>query len=257
MKYKKKFGQNFMQDTCVLENIIKCSNIDKKSCVLEVGPGSGNLSYYIANSCNKLYCFEIDIDLKKKFEQKMKNYNNYEVIYEDFLKSDLSKFKDIDNIYFISNVPYYITTPIIKKLIDSKIKFKKIVLMVQDEVGKRLSSKPKKHEYSAISVIVNYFYDVKYEFFVDRKCFYPVPNVDSCVISLSNKDRLYLKSYEFFEKFVFDAFKFKRKNLRNNLKNYDLDKIDKCLNKYNLSLKSRAEEVSLEIFVELSNLLCS
>ena len=128
--------------------------------------------------------------------------------------------------------------------------------MVQNEVALRLSSKPHSSEYGAITVILNYFFDIDYKFLVERNNFYPVPNVDSAIIELSKKDKILdLKNYDTFLKIVYDAFKHKRKNLRNNLKNYDLVNIEIILNKYGMNLQNRAEDISYEIFVEIANIL--
>ena len=160
----------------------------------------------------------------------------------------------IYNLYFVSNVPYYITTPIILKLIESDLHFKKIVMMVQKEVGDRFSSIPGSKQYGSISVFLNYFYEVKKEFLVSRKQFIPEPNVDSVIISFTEKDnKLELNDFNHFERIVKDSFQFKRKTIRNNLKKYDLDLIEKVLSKYGYDLSVRAEMLSYEIFVSISN----
>ena len=236
-KFKKKFGQNFMKDISVLNKIVDISEIDKNSLVIEVGPGDGRLSVLLAKKCKHLICYEIDLDLK-----------NIDIL------SDVSKYC-YDKIFFVSNVPYYITTAIITKLIDCGVIFNKIVLMVQNEVGLRLCSSYGSSSYNAFNVITSYFYNVNYEFFVSRLSFVPSPNVDSCVISLTPTFFNSLKSFDNFKKIVFYSFKFKRKNLKNNLKYYDLDVINRILYKYDLNLNMRAENVPLEVFIELSNSL--
>ena len=177
----------------------------------------------------------------------------------DFLQSDIVS--DIANykynkLYFISNVPYYITTPILFKLIDSNLFFQKIVMMVQKEVGDRFCSGVSKKEYGAITVILNYDFNIKKEFLVDRNQFYPRPNVDSVVVSFTNKDvKEPLIDKNHFLKLVKDSFKFKRKTLRNNLKNYNLDIIEAVLIKCGYDLNIRAEALDYKVFVEMSNAL--
>ena len=257
-KFKKKFGQNFMKDISVLNKIVDISEIDKNSLVIEVGPGDGRLSVLLAKKCKHLICYEIDLDLKNKLDSRFISFDNIEVIFDDFLSidilSDVSKYC-YDKIFFVSNVPYYITTAIITKLIDCGVIFNKIVLMVQNEVGLRLCSSYGSSSYNAFNVITSYYYNVNYEFFVSRLSFVPSPNVDSCVISLTPTFFNSLKSFDNFKKIVFDSFKFKRKNLKNNLKYYDLDVINRILYKYDLNLNMRAENVPLEVFIELSNSL--
>ena len=140
------------------------------------------------------------------------------------------------------------------KLIDSKIDFKAITIMIQKEVGERFTAKVKTRDYSSITVFLNYYFDIIKQFEVSRNCFTPKPNVDSVVITLQKKkEKYHVNNEEFFFEFVREAFKYKRKNLRNNLKKYDLVTIEKILNKYNKDLTSRAEELDISIFVDIVN----
>ena len=142
------------------------------------------------------------------------------------------------------------------KLIDSRLSFEKICMMVQKEVGNRFCAQPGSREYGSISVYLSYFYDIKKEFFVSRKEFIPMPNVDSVVISFQKKDNLlFLKDRDLFFKLVKDSFQYKRKNIRNNLKKYNLEIISSVLSKHGYDLTVRAEQLSVEIFVELANAL--
>ena len=150
-------------------------------------------------------------------------------------------------------MPYYITTPIILSIIESRVDVKEMVFMVQKEVAERFSAKPGTKEYGSISVLLNYYFDIKKLFDVSRTKFYPIPNVDSSVIKLVKKDNILPVNFEKFNKLVKDSFQYKRKNIRNNLKSYDLNKVESVLTKYGYSLSSRSEELSYEIFVELAN----
>lgn len=255
--FKKNLGQNFLQDKNILENIVTTANVNGNSLTIEIGAGSGNLTKEIAKVSNHVLCYEIDTRLENILDESLKDYNNIHIIFDDFLKRDINDdIKDYkyDNLYLIANLPYYITTPIIEKIIESKLKFQKIVVMIQKEVGERFNAKPGMKEYNSLTVYLNYYFDLKKEFIVSRNCFIPKPNVDSIVISLVNKkDLLYLKDINNFNKLLKDSFKFKRKTIRNNLKNYDLSIIEKVLNKYKFNLNTRAEDLPLIVFVDLSN----
>ena len=254
--FKKKYGQNFLKDKNKVKKIVDSANIKDNSLVIEVGPGGGILTTELSLKADNVLCYEIDLELKPILENKFSK-NNVKIIFDDFLnrniENDIEKY-NYDNLYFISNVPYYITTPILMKLINSSLNFDKIVIMVQEEVGERFSAKPNSKDYSSITVFLNYYFDVKKEFKVNRLEFNPVPNVDSEVISFTRKKELLkLKDKELFFKLVKDSFKFKRKNIKNNLKGYNLDIIDRVLKSNNLDLTSRAEQLPIEVFVEMSN----
>ena len=255
--FKKSLGQNFLQDKNILENIVATANVSGTSLTIDIGAGSGNLTKEIAKVSKHVLCYEIDTRLENILDESLKDYNNIHIIFDDFLKRDIKediKNYEYDNLYLIANLPYYITTPIIEKIIESNLKFKKIVVMIQKEVGERFNAKPGMKEYNSLTVYLNYYFDLKNEFIVSRNCFIPKPNVDSIVISLVNKkDLLYLKDIDNFNKLLKDSFKFKRKTIRNNLKNYDLTIVEKVLNKYNFNLNTRAEDLPLIVFIDLSN----
>ena len=259
--FKKKFGQNFLKDEKIIERIATCADIKEKSLVIEVGPGKGVLTKYLAKYADHVLCYEIDLELKDYLDQIVVNNTNVEVEYCDFLQSDLLKKLEqysYEYLYFVSNVPYYITTPIIMKLMNLSLSFTNIVMMVQKEVGERFSSLPGCREYGSISVYLNYFYQVEKVFDVGREYFTPVPNVDSVVVSfIPRKERLFVKDQAFFFRIVRDSFQFKRKTLRNNLKDYDLNLVSLVLSKFGYDLTVRAENLSVEVFVELSNALFS
>lgn len=259
VKFKKKFGQNFLKNKSIVKRIVNVSGIGAEDLVIEVGPGGAILTKELASVSKNVLAYEVDTDLKNELATKLENYDNVEIIFQDFLNSniinDIKKYS-YNKIYFISNVPYYITTPILMKLIESGIHFENIVMMVQKEVGDRFSTKPGNREYASITVLLNYFYNIKKEFFVSRKEFIPEPNVDSVIVSFREKnDKLNLKSFVFFKKVVRDSFQFKRKTIKNNLKKYDLEVVEKVLNKYGYNLSVRAEMLPVEVFVDLANCL--
>lgn len=240
-------------DENILKKIYSSIKPTEGDLIIEIGPGSGNLTRYLKLYNSKLICFEIDTSLKDKLSSL--EDDNTKIIYEDFMNVDLDdviSHYDYQDIYVIANIPYYITTPIIEKITFSKCNVKSMVLMVQKEVAERLSSKPGNKDYGYITCFLNCFYDISKLFNVSRGCFYPVPNVDSAIIKLSRNDKI-INDYDKINRFLMDAFKFKRKNLRNNLSNYSLEIIEDILGKYGYSLSDRAEDIPLDIFIEIVN----
>lgn len=255
--FKKKFGQNFIVDENIIKSIIAKSEIDKNTLVIEIGPGAGSLTYHLSKVAKNVLCYEIDTTLKNILENNLKEANNVDIIYGDFLKAnvekDIKKY-EFDKIYVVANLPYYITTPIICKIIEDKINIDKMVVMVQKEVGLRFKAEPGSKNYGSLSVYLNYYFDIKKLIDVSRNVFLPKPNVDSIVVEFKRKKEfLKVNNEDVFFKLVRDSFTQKRKTLKNNLKKYDLNKIEDTLKKYNLDLSVRAENISLEIFVDIAN----
>ena len=254
-RHKKKYGQNFLKNKKVLIDIIDSIDVKEDDLVIEIGPGQGALTKYLKlYGCN-LVCYEIDKDLKRYLDSFADNKTR--IIYEDFLKANV--LKDISNIkynnlYVIANLPYYVTTPIIEKIISDGISVKGMALMVQKEVAYRFSARPGTKDYGAITVYLDSYFDIDLLFVVNRKDFDPSPNVDSAVVRLirNNKEGL-IKNREVFNKLIKDSFSMKRKNIKNNLRNYDLKNIEQILFKYDLSLSDRAENIPLEAFIEIAN----
>lgn len=257
--FKKKFGQNFIVDENIINSIITKANITKDSMVIEIGPGAGSLTYKLATNAKQVLCYEIDTKLQNVLEENLKEFENVDIIYQDFLKADVKK--DLANyqfetLYVVANLPYYITTPIIVKLIEDEISVDKIVVMVQKEVGDRFKAQPGSKDYGSLSVYLNYFFEISKLMDVSRNIFIPKPNVDSIVVELKRKESTYhLDNAQLFFQLVRDSFKQKRKTLRNNLKQYDLSLIEEVLNKYHYDLSVRAEQLSIEIFVAIANQL--
>lgn len=261
VKFKKRFGQNFLKDINIVRKIVNVADIDNNSLVIEVGPGGGVMTKELALVAKNVLAYEVDLELKEELEKRVGSCENVEVKFKDFLeaniKDDIEKYQ-YDKLFFVSNVPYYITTPILLKIIKSNLNFDKVVMMVQKEVGERFASLPGRKEYGAITVLLNYYYDIKLEFKVSRKQFIPEPNVDSVVVSfVPKKERLEVKDVTYFEKIVRDSFQFKRKTIRNNLKNYNIEIVEEVLEKFGYDLNVRAENLEYEVFVELANQLYS
>ena len=257
-QFKKKFGQNFLKNEKVLAKIVEAADIKDESLIIEVGPGAGALTKYLKDK-GEVLCYEIDKTLEDILIRNLGGADNISIYFEDFLqqdiKEDLANYQ-YKNLYFVSNVPYYIPTPILFKLINSGLYFIKIVMMVQKEVGERFTSPPGKKEYGALTVLLRYYFDTKKEFLVSREEFIPKPNVDSVVVSFKPKEtKEKLMNEEFFQQIVHDSFQFKRKTLRNNLKKYDLKLVSEVLEKYNLDLSVRAEQLDYKIFVDIANKL--
>lgn len=257
VKFKKKYGQNFLRNISVVERIVNVSEIGDNDLVIEVGPGGAIMTRELSKRAGNVLAYEIDEDLKEELSKRLDGCSNVDVLFKDFLDADLVsdvKNYSYDKLFFVSNVPYYITTPILMKIIESNLSFSKIVMMVQKEVGDRFSTKPGSKEYGSITVLLNYFFDVKKEFLVSRNQFIPVPNVDSVIVSFTEKsNKKYLKDFLLFQKIVRDSFQYKRKTIKNNLRSYDLKIVSDVLSKYGYDLSVRAENLQLDVFVDLAN----
>ena len=256
-EFKKSLGQNFMKDENVINRIVDSAKLDKDNLMIEIGPGAGSLSKKTVPLAGFSILYEIDTRLKDILESNLSEYGNKKIIFGDFLVQDVASDINLYNykkVYVVANLPYYITTPIITKLM-KEILPDKIIILIQEEVANRLSAKVSTKDYGMISVLLGSRYDIKKLFKVSRNCFVPVPNVDSAVISLEKHSRYDIKDTNKFEKLIKDSFKYKRKNLRNNLKEYDLNLIENILNKNNYSLSDRAEDVSVEVYIEIANYL--
>ena len=254
-KFKKQYGQNFLMDKNILDKISSSICPGKNDLIIEIGPGSGNLTKRLKEYKANLVCFEIDKSLDKYLN--LLEDDKTKVVYEDFINVNLEEFVknyNYENIYVIANIPYYITTPIIEKITFSNIKVKSLLLMVQKEVADRLSSTNGNREYGYITVLLNAFYNINKLFNVNRNSFYPVPNVDSAIIKLDSKE-CNLLDFEKFNKLIKNAFRFKRKTLKNNLIGYDLNLVDSLLGKYGYSLSNRAEEIPVDVYINVANKL--
>lgn len=253
--FKKKFGQNFLKDKNILENIALKSEIDNDTLVIEIGVGAASLTNVICNYAKNVLGYEIDETLKPIINEVLDGKDNVQIIYDDFLKrnvlNDIQKYK-YEKLYVVANLPYYITTPIIEKIINDKLNVDKIVVMVQKEVGDRFSAKPGTKEYNSLTIFLNYYFNIKKIINVSRNSFVPAPNVDSVIVEMTKKENNYnIKNEDALFKLIRDAFKYKRKNLKNNLKGYNLEKINEVLNNYNLDLTVRAETLTLDQFIEI------
>lgn len=257
--FKKKFGQNFIKDQTIIDKIVKYSDILEDTLVIEIGPGAGSLTKSLCKSAKFVLAYEIDKDLENVLSSIKEENNNLNIIWDDFLKrnilEDISGY-DYSHLYVIANLPYYITTPIITKFIEENISVDKMIVMVQKEVASRFLATPNTKNYGSLTVFLNYNFNIKKLFDVSRNVFVPIPNVDSSIVQFSKKeDKLEVKDIDVFYKLVRDSFKFKRKNLKNNLIGYDIDKVEDVLKGNDKDLTFRAENITLEEFVKISNSL--
>lgn len=256
--FKKSLGQNFLHDENIIDKIVCNAMIDKDTLVIEVGPGAGALSKKTIPLAGYGLLYEIDTRLEKILDKELSGNDNYKIIFNDVLAQNIANdIKDLNykKVYVVANLPYYITTPIMTKFIE-EIEPDKIVVMIQDEVADRLSAKPGNRDYGMISVYLGSRYNVKKLFRVSRNCFKPAPNVDSAVISLDKHNNFEIIDKKLFDRFIKDAFQYKRKNLRNNLKGYDFNKVNEVLEKYHYSLNDRAEMIPVNVYVDVVNNLC-
>lgn len=258
-KFKKKFGQNFLLDQNILNNIVNLADIKDDTLVIEIGVGAAALTKKLCKVAKNVLGYEIDTTLKEPLSKILNNESNVDVIFDDFLnrniKEDLKCYQ-YSNLMVVANLPYYITTPIITKFIDEAIDVDKIIVMVQNEVADRFSAKVGTKSYNSLTIFLNYYFDIKKAFVVSRNVFYPKPNVDSAIVVFQKKkEKALLKNEKLFFELVKKAFKQKRKTLKNNLKDYDLERIDNILKEYNKDTSFRAENITIDEFIEISNSL--
>lgn len=263
--FQKKYGQNFLIDTNILERIISESEITKDDCVLEIGPGIGTMTQYLAESAKRVVAVEIDRSLIPILEDTLSGYDNVTVINDDILKVDIKKLCDEYNdsrpIKVVANLPYYITTPIIMGLFESHVPLKSITIMVQKEVADRMQQKSGSKDYGALSLAVQYYAKPEIVAEVSPNCFIPKPNVSSAVIRLTRYENppIEVDDEHFMFSLIRASFNQRRKTLANGLANgglgLDRETVNSMLEKMGLSLTVRGEALTLEQFAKLSNLL--
>lgn len=264
--FQKKYGQNFLIDANILENIIAAAGVCKQDCVLEIGPGIGTMTQYLCENAQKVIAVEIDKKLIPVLEDTLSDYNNCTVINADILEMDIPALAEQVNqgnpLKVVANLPYYITTPIIMKLFACHVPVESITIMVQKEVAGRMQAQPGTKEYGALSLAVQYYADPQVMFFVPAGCFMPRPNVDSAVIKLTKHTKSPVTISN--EKHMFDiihaAFNQRRKTLVNSLHNaagLSVEKAVVCqaLEELGLSTAVRGEALTLDQFAKLAELI--
>ena len=266
--FKKSFGQNFLTDTNILQKIVDTAEIDKKVNVIEIGPGIGALTEFLAESAAEVMAFEIDERLVPILADTLRDFDNVTVVNQDILKVDLAQyiaeFKNPDlPIKVVANLPYYITTPILMHLIESGIPFSEFVVMMQREVADRISAQPNTKAYGSLSIAVQYYMTAKVAFIVPRTVFVPAPNVDSAILKMVRRDQpaVEVQDEKFFFKVSKVSFVHRRKTLWNNLtshfgKSEDTKaKLTAALEQAELSPSVRGEALTLADFARLADAL--
>ncbi len=266
--FKKSFGQNFLTDTNILQKIVDTAEIDKHVNVIEIGPGIGALTEFLAENAAEVMAFEIDERLMPILADTLQEFENVKIINEDILKSDLqARIKEFSNpelpIKVVANLPYYITTPILMHLIESRIPFSEFVVMMQREVADRISAQPNSKSYGSLSIAVQYYMTAKVAFIVPRTVFVPAPNVDSAILKMTRRDKpaVEVKDEPFFFKVSKASFTHRRKTLWNNLtscfgKSDEIKtRLEVALNNADLSPNVRGEALDLQEFSRLSDSL--
>ncbi len=267
-KYKitanKRLGQNFLIDDKVIQDIVEASNIEKNDLVIEIGPGLGTLTSKLLERAGKVIAVELDKKMIAILQDRFRLYNNFNLINEDILKVDLNKLikeniSNLNSVKIVANLPYYITTPIIMKLLEDRLNIESITVMVQKEVADRITARPGDKLSGAITYSVDYYSKAEKIVFVDKKCFIPAPEVDSEVIkfSIREKPKVEVLDEQIFFNIIKASFMQRRKTLVNGIMNSgilnDKQKITKILEEIGLEANIRGEKLTLQEFADLAN----
>lgn len=266
--FKKSLGQNFLIDTNILRNIVDYANLTEDSAVIEIGPGIGALTEQLARRSKKVVAFEIDQRLLPILEDTLAPYPNTLILHEDILKADVrgmigKELQDIEDIMVVANLPYYVTTPIIMKLLEEKLPIRGIVCMLQKEVADRISARPGTKDYGSLSIAIQYYTQAETVMIVPKTVFVPQPNVDSAVIRLTRRKEpaVSVVNEDFFFKLIKASFAQRRKTLLNNLTSYlhegkqKKKEILSALEQAGIDPSRRGETLSIEEFARLSDCL--
>ncbi|WNS82339.1 16S rRNA (adenine(1518)-N(6)/adenine(1519)-N(6))-dimethyltransferase RsmA [Domibacillus sp. DTU_2020_1001157_1_SI_ALB_TIR_016] len=266
--FKKSLGQNFLIDPNILQRITETAELTKETGVIEIGPGIGALTEHLARSAGKVVAFEIDQRLLPILDETLAPYDNVTVINEDVLKADVKgvverEFAGFDRLMVVANLPYYVTTPIIMKLLEDKIPVNGFVVMLQKEVGDRISARPSSKEYGSLSIAVQYYTEASIAFIVPKTVFMPPPNVDSAIIKLDvrSKPAVSVEDEDFFFLVTRTSFAQRRKTILNNLVNglpggkEKKEAIIEALEEAGIEPSRRGETLSLAEFAALAKAL--
>lgn len=263
--FKKSLGQNFIIDANVLENIIERAGIDQNSGVIEIGPGIGALTEQLGRHANKVLAFEIDQRLLPILKDTLGEYNNITLIHQDILEANLREaikenFANDQEVHIVANLPYYITTPILTKLLEEKLPVESITVMIQKEVAARMAAKPSTKSYGSLTIAIQYYTTAEVVLDVPKSVFMPQPNVDSAVLKLTLREEapVFVENEAYFFSMVQACFSQRRKTLRNNLTNYLSEEYDKetisvMLDNIGIDGMRRGESLTMEEFALLAN----
>lgn len=265
-RFQKKFGQNFLINPSVLEDIIVAAEVTKEDFVLEIGPGIGTMTQYLCESAREVVAVEVDRNLIPILEDTLSEYDNVTVLNEDILKVDIAKLAQEKNggkpIKVVANLPYYITTPIIMGLFESHVPLESITIMVQKEVADRMQEGPGSKDYGALSLAVQYYAKPEIMLEVPPSCFMPQPKVGSAVIRLTRHEKppVEVKSEKLLFQVIRASFNQRRKTLVNGLSNFGAfgltkEVLQECIEELGVSGTIRGEALTLEQFAKLSNII--
>ena len=263
----KRYGQNFLIDDNILEEIVNSADITKDDLVIEIGPGLGNLTEYILSRAKYAILVEIDLKMIKVLKDRFKDRKNYILINDDILKVNIDKLveeiKSKNDLSFrsvkvVANLPYYITTPIIFKLLEDENSISDITVMVQKEVAQRMVAKPKSKDFGILTLMVDYFSNADIRVLVPNSSFIPEPGVMSAVINLKKNRKYSVKNKKMFFELIHKAFAQRRKKMINslsstNFNNMTKQELEDLFKRCNLDFNTRAEELTIEEFIELVN----
>ena len=263
----KSLGQNFLIDDTVVDGIVEAANVNSQDLVIEIGPGLGTLTSKLLEKAGKVVAIELDERMLAILNDRFSLYNNFEVIHQDILKTNLDKLIDeqkqkynLKSVKVVANLPYYITTPIIMKLLEDRLNIESITVMVQKEVAQRLTATLPSKLAGAITYSINYYCEAEEKIEVQKECFIPSPDVNSAVIKLTlrNKPLVKVNDEQILFKLIKSSFMQRRKTLINGISNANIaskEEIKKILNKLEIEENVRGESLTLEQFAEISNLL--
>lgn len=266
IKANKKLGQNFLIDDNVIENIIIAAGVTEEDLIIEIGPGLGTLTSKLLEKAGRVIAVELDENMLKILQDRFKLYNNIQLINEDILKINLkelitSNLNNLKNVKIVANLPYYITTPIIMKLLEDRLNIESITVMVQKEVADRITAVPGDKLSGAITYSVNYYSTTEKVVLVGKECFIPSPEVDSEVIKLNIRKvpPVEVENEEIFFKIIKASFMQRRKTLANSLTNAgiikDKESANRIFDKMNLKPDIRGEKLTIEEFAKLADLI--
>lgn len=271
IKANKRFGQNFLIDDNILENIVKSAEITNNDLVIEIGPGLGNLTEYLLEKAAYVILVEIDNNMINILNDRFKNNNNYILLNNDILKVNVDEIiENIENklnrkfekIKVVANLPYYITTPIIFKLLQNENRINEITVMVQKEVAERIVAKNKTKDYGILTLMVNYLGTSDIKLIVPNNSFIPAPNVTSAVIKITKNKRFTVKDEELLFKLIHSSFAQRRKKIINSLEstkflNMSKPELEELFNECNISLNARAEELELQDYIKIVDIIAN
>lgn len=265
LTFKKSLGQNFLIDVNILENIIRHAGIDKNTGVIEIGPGIGALTEQLAIHAEQVVAYEIDQRLLPILSKTLKDYSNIHIIHQDILKADVhaimkERFKSNQPVQLVANLPYYITTPILMKLLQENLPLTSITVMIQKEVADRMAAKPNSKAYGSLSLAVQYYTEAEVVMTVPKSVFMPQPNVDSSILKLNKRNHppVEVDNEDYFFSLIRASFTQRRKTLRNNLTRFFKEKFDKeaissILEEANIDGSRRGESLTMQEFAVMAN----